>query len=69
MHSGFSSTDLCSAQKVVSTKRIIDGLRAGPDFLQAQWADHARIARQMRFIVPNKAGAEDLVICDENEST
>ena len=39
-------------------KRIIDCLRAGPDFLQAQRPDHARIVRQMRFIVPNEARPE-----------
>ena len=49
-------------------QRIIDGLRAGPDFLQTERPDHAGIARQMRFIVPNEAGVEHLGVHDENES-
>ena len=50
-------------------ERIIDGLRAGPDFLQAERPDHARIARQMRFIVPNEASAKYLGVRRENENT
>ena len=49
-------------------ERIIDRLRRGPDFLQAQWADDARILRQMRFIIPDEARPEYLGVRDENES-
>ena len=48
-------------------KRIINGLRAGPDFLQAEGTDHTRIAGQMRFIIPNKAGTEYRGVRNENE--
>ena len=46
---------------------VIDRLRAGPDFLEAQRTDHARIPREMRFVIPNKSGSEYLGIRDENE--
>jgi hypothetical protein len=42
-------------------------LRTGPDFLKAQRTNHARIPRQMRFIIPNKSSSEYLGIGDENE--
>ena len=49
-------------------KRIIDGLRRGPDFLEAQWTDDARIPRQMGFIIPDEARPEYLGVRDENKS-
>ena len=49
-------------------ERIIDGLRRGPDFLEAQWTDNARILRQMRFIIPDEARPKYLGVRDENES-
>jgi hypothetical protein len=48
-------------------KWIINCMRAGPDFLKAERTDHARIPRQMRFIVPNKSGSEYLGVSDDNE--
>ena len=49
-------------------KRIIDRLRRGPGFLQAEWADDARILRQMRFIIPDEARPKNLRVRNENES-
>jgi len=43
-------------------------LRRGPDFLQAEWADDARISRQMRFIIPNEVRPKNLRVRNENES-
>jgi hypothetical protein len=48
-------------------ERVINCLRTGPDFLKTERTDHARIPRQMRFIIPNKSGSEYLGIGDENE--
>jgi hypothetical protein len=49
-------------------ERIIDRLRRGPDFLQAEWADDARILCQMRFIIPNEVRPKNLSVRNENES-
>jgi hypothetical protein len=48
-------------------ERIIDRLRRGPDFLQAEWADDARIPRQMRFIIPDEVRPKNLGVRNENE--
>jgi len=48
-------------------QRIIDGSRAGPDFLQPERADYAWILGQMRLIVPDKSGTEDRSVRDENQ--
>ncbi len=48
-------------------ERVIDCLRAGPDFLQPERADDAWIPGQVRFIVPNEAGMEDRRVRNENE--
>ena len=62
------------AQKLVQcpkgrqNERIIDRLCRSPDFLQAQRANDARIPRQMRFIIPDKARPENLGVRNENES-
>src|SRR5262245_1715462 len=49
-------------------KRIVDRLCCGPDFLQAQGANHAEITREMGFIIPDKTRPEHLRVRDENES-
>src|SRR3954452_22274498 len=59
---------LVERPKRSQNKRIVDRLRCGPDLLQAQRANHTGIACQMRFIIPDKARPEYLVVRDENES-
>jgi hypothetical protein len=59
--------DVVQNPKRGQNERVIDCLRAGPDFLEAKRTNHARILRQMRFIIPNKSGSEYLGISDENE--
>jgi hypothetical protein len=59
--------DVVQNPKRGQNERVIDCLRAGPDFLKAQRTHHARIPRQMRLIIPNKSGSEYLGIGDENE--
>jgi hypothetical protein len=49
-------------------ERIIDRLRRGPDFFQAQRANDARVLRKMRFIIPNEARPKNLSVRNENES-
>jgi hypothetical protein len=49
-------------------ERIIDRLRRRPDFLQAEWANDARILDQMRFIIPNEVRPKNLSVRNENES-
>jgi hypothetical protein len=49
-------------------ERIIHRSRGTPDFLQAQWANDARVLRKMRFIVPNETGPKNLSVRNENES-
>jgi hypothetical protein len=49
-------------------ERVIDGLRRGPDFLQAEGANDARILRQMRFIIPNEGCPKNLSVRNENKS-
>jgi hypothetical protein len=49
-------------------ERIIDRLRRGPDFLQAEWSNDARILDQMRFIIPNEVRPKNLSVRNENES-
>ena len=59
---------LVQGPKRRQNERIIDRLRRGPDFLQAEWANDARILGQMRFVIPNEVRSENLRIRSENES-
>jgi hypothetical protein len=49
-------------------ERIIDRLGRGPDFLQAEWANNARILGQMRFIIPTEVRPKNLSVRNENEN-
>jgi len=42
-------------------------LRGGPDFLEPEWADYARILSQMRFIVPNESSMENSGVRGKNK--
>ena len=59
---------LVQGPKGRQNERVIDGLRRGPDFLQAEWANNARILRQMRFIIPNEGRPKNLSVRNENKS-
>ena len=59
---------LVQRRKRRQDERIVDRLCCGPDFFQAQLANHAGIPRQMRFIIPDKTRPEYLGVRDENKS-
>ena len=48
-------------------ERIIDRLRGGPDVLEPEWADYARILSQMRFIVPKESSMENSDVRGKNK--
>ncbi len=65
---GIYADKLVQSPKGSKHQRVIDRPRAGPDFLQSERANNARILGQMRFIIPNEAGVEDAGICYKNQS-
>ena len=48
-------------------QRVIDCARAGPDFLQPEGPNNARILGQVRFIIPDESSIEDRGVGDENK--